>query len=234
MTWLAWTTFAVALLLAAVRIPAARRGENRLMLVLFLLFAAAILLSIKGPYLAIDAVIGGINLTNLVLRFIIYAVCLLLAVRIARAFGAYRAERALLGPFGLAALGLVGAGTVASFLLMDQAASSVGLRALDGDPWLDVYGALGRLYPTFTGIVLLPALVGAARTRGRAVLRTAAALLAGGYALLALTNTFILMPPGWTPVMQTMNYGTLLLLFGGLGVIWLASLQDRRARTAKA
>lgn len=229
MTWLAWTTFAVALALALVRVPAALRGENRLMLGLFALFACAILLSIGGPYVAIDGLLGGINLTNLLLRFIVYGVCLLLAVRISRAFAARGAEDALLGPWGLAALAAVAAGTVLSFLLMDRAPSSVGLTALDQDPWFDTYAALGRLYPTFTGVVLLPSLFRSASGGVRGALRAAAALLATAYILLACTNTFIIMPPTWGAVMQAMNYGTLLLLFSGLAVIWLAALVGRRA-----
>ena len=228
MTWLAWTTFAVALVLALVRVPAALRGENRLMLGVFGLFAAVILLSIGGPYVAIDGLLGGINLANLLLRFLVYGVCLLLAVRIARAFAARSAEDALLGPWGLAALAVVAAGTVLSFLLMRDAPSSVGLSALDGDPWLDVYAALGRIYPTFTGVVLLPSLVRSARGGIRGALRAAAGLLATGYVLLACTNTFLVMPPTWGLVMQVMNYGTLLLLFSGLAVIWLAAVRGRR------
>ena len=228
MTWLAWTTFAVALVLALVRVPAALRGENRLMLGLFTLFACAILLSIGGPYVAIDGLLGGINLANLLLRFLIYGVCLLLAVRISRAFAARGAEDALLGPWGLAALAAVAAGTVLSFLLMDQTSSSVGLAALNDDPWFDLYAALGRVYPTFTGVVLLPALCRSAAGRVRGPLRAAAALLAIAYVLLACTNTFILMPPTWGGVMQAMNYGTLLLLFSGLAVIWLAAVVGRR------
>ena len=234
MTWLAWTTFAVALVLALVRVPAALRGENRLMLGLFTLFACVILLSIGGPYVAIDSLLGGINLANLLLRFLVYGVCLLLAVRIARAFAARGAEDALLGPWGLSALALVGAGTVLSFLLMEQAPSSVGLAALDHDPWFDLYGTLGRLYPTFTGVVLLPSLFRSARGAVRGPLRAAAALLATAYILLACTNTFILMPPSWGGLMQVMNYGTLLLLFSGLAVIWLAAVLGRRRAARSA
>ncbi|WP_077490810.1 hypothetical protein [Sinomonas mesophila] len=235
MTWLAWTTFAVALVLALVRVPAALRGENRLMLGLFALFAAAILLSIGGPYVAIDSLLGGINLANLLLRFIIYGVCLLLAVRVSRAFAARGAEGVLLGPWGLAALAVVAAGTVLSFLLMNQMPSSVGLSALDNDPWFDVYAGLGRIYPTFTGVVLLPSLFRSARGGVRGPLRAAAGLLGTAYVLLACTNTFVLMPTGWTGVMQVMNYGTLLLLFSGLAVIWIAAVRGRRrARTAPA
>jgi hypothetical protein len=235
MTALAWITFAVALLLAVVRVPAAVRGENRLMVWLFALFAAAILLSIEAPYLAIDAALGGVNLANLILRFLIYGVCLLLAVRVARAFGSRTAEHALFGPWGLAALALVGAGTVASFLLMGLQPSSVGLRGGMDEFWFGIYAALGRVYPTFTGVVLIPALVRAAASQAVGALRLAAGLLAAGYTLLIFTNLFPVMPTSWVAVMQGMNYSVLLLLFSGLAVIWIAGMQSRRSpRTASA
>ncbi|GAB3269860.1 hypothetical protein GCM10027449_04340 [Sinomonas notoginsengisoli] len=228
MTWLAWITFGLALVLAAVRIPAAVRGQNRLMLGLFALIAGAVLLSIQGPYLAIDAALGGFNLTNLVLRFLLFAISLLLAVRIARAFNARDAQHILLGPWGLAALGLVCVGTVVSFLLMGAVPSSVGLGAGEDEHWFEAYASLGRVYPTFTGLVLLPCLVRAVRLRGLGVLRSAAALLAAGYVLLALTNLFPLMPDEWVAAKQTMNYGSLLLLLTGLATIWMASVVTRR------
>ncbi|WP_430297167.1 hypothetical protein [Sinomonas sp. B1-1] len=233
MTWLAWITFGIAVLLAVVRIPAALRGENRLMMWLFTLFAATILLSIERPYLAIDALLGGVNLANLLLRFFIYAVCLLLAVRIARAFGSRGAEAALYGPWGLGALGVVAAGTVASFLLMGLQPSSVGLHEGTDEVWFGVYAALGRVYPTFTGVVLIPSLFRATVGAALPALRVAAGLIGAGYTLLIFTNLFPLMPLSWVPVMQTMNYSVLLLLFAGLTVIWVASLQARR-RAASA
>lgn len=232
MTWLAWLTFGLALVLALVRIPAALRGENRLMLGLFALVAAAVLLSIQGPYLAIDAALGGFNLTNLILRFLLFGIALLLAVRVARAFSARAAHHVLLGPWGLAALGLVCAGTVLSFLLMGLVPSSVGLGAGEQEAWFEAYAALGRVYPTFTGLVLLPCLVRAARRPGLGVLRSSAALLAAGYVLLTLTNVFPLMPDAWVAAKQTMNYGSLLLLLAGLATVWVAGLVARRRAAA--
>lgn len=228
MTVLAWVTFALAAALALVRIPSALRGENRLMFALFSLIAFAILLSISGPYLAIDAALGGINLANLLLRFLIYAITLLLAVRVARAFAARTAQHALLGPWGLGALALVGVGTVMSFLLMGLFPSSVGLGAGDNQAWFDVYGELGRVYPGFTGVILLPSLLRALRESILPTLRVAAGLLAAGYILLALTIVFPLMPDDWVAARQAMNYSSLLFLLTGLATIWIAGLRARR------
>lgn len=232
MTWLAWVTFAVALALALVRIPAALRGQNRLMLWLFTLIAAAVLLSIEGPYLVIDRLVGGFNVANLMLRFLLYGITLLLAVRIARAFGARGAQHALLGPWGLAALGFIGAATVAAFVLLDPGPSSVGMGGEANDVWFNVYATLGRVYPAFTGVVLLPCLFRTVREGPRTVLRVAALLLAVGYILLALTNTFTWLPPSAVPLMQAVNYTTLLFLLSGLATIWIAGLIARRRAAA--
>ncbi|GHG53670.1 hypothetical protein GCM10012320_24430 [Sinomonas cellulolyticus] len=228
MTWLAWVTFGVALVLALVRIPAALRGQSQLMLWLFALLAGAVLLSIEGPYLAIDHFLGGFNLANLLLRFLLYGITLLLAVRIAQAFGARGAQRVLLGPWGLAALGVVGGATVCSFVLLDPGASSVGLHGEATDIWFTVYSTLGRVYPGFTGVVLLPCLFRAVRRAPHRMLRAAALLLAAGYTLLALTNTFTLLPPSAVPLMEAVNYSTLLLILSGLATIWIGGLVARR------
>lgn len=228
MTGLAWITFGLALALAVVRIPAALRRENRLMLWLFALVAMAVLLSIEGPYLAIDAALGGINLANLILRFLLYGICLLMAVRISRAFNARRAHRILLGPWGLAALATAGVGTVVSFLLLGRMPSSVGLGVADDLQWFELYAALGRIYPSFTGLVLVPCLVRTTWAPGLTALRSSAAVLAAGYILLASTNVFPLMPPSWVAARQMMNYSAVLLLLAGLAIIWVAGLAARR------
>jgi hypothetical protein len=231
-TVLAWITFGLALVLAVVRIPAALRGENRLMLVLFALLAFAVLLSIQDPYLAIDHVLGGINLANLLLRFLLYAIALLLAVRISQAFAARGARHALLGPWGLGALAVVGAATVTSFLLMGLVPSSVGLGAADNHAWFDVYSALGRLYPSFTGVVLLPCLLRAVRNSGFIMLRASAGLLAAGYLMLTMTNLFPVMPDDWVAARQAMNYSAILFLLTGLACIWMAGIIARRRAVA--
>src|SRR5450830_1451096 len=77
---LQWTTLGVCAVLALARVPSALRGENRLMFGILVLMTLAILLSMQGPYLAIDHVLGGSNLTNLILRFVIFGAILLIGV----------------------------------------------------------------------------------------------------------------------------------------------------------
>ncbi len=71
---LQWSTLAVCCAAAVARIPSAVRGENRSLFYIFVLATLAILLSIDGPYVAIDGLLGGSNVANLVLRFVLFAV----------------------------------------------------------------------------------------------------------------------------------------------------------------
>ncbi|WP_422935691.1 hypothetical protein [Sinomonas sp. P47F7] len=228
MTWLAWATFAVTAVLALVRVPDAVRGRNRSLCAFFALLAFAILLSLPGPYVATDALLGGQNFANLLLRFIIYGVALLLALRVAAAFAARRAARLLTGPWGLGFLAACSALLVVSFVLSGPGASAAGFMGHDVWPWTPLYGTLGRVYPSFTGIAVLPALWGAAGRPGRASLRVAAALLWAGYVLLAISNIITVLPAEALSLAQAINYGTILFVCAGLALVWLSSLAARR------
>jgi hypothetical protein len=234
MIWLQWVTCAIVTALVLTRLPAFLRGRNRLMFWLMTLLDLVILLSIEGPYLLVDRLLGGHNMANLLLRFIIFGFCLLLSVRVARAFSGFRAERVLLGPIGLGLLGVASLVLVASFVLAGLTTSSVGFFTPDLQFWPAVYGTVGRLYPTFTGLVVLPVLAGTVRRRGPATLRTAAGLLALGYVALALSNIITVLPKEALWLSQTINYGTILLLCAGLTLIWASSLAARLSRRTVA
>ena len=228
--WLQWATCAVVTVLVLTRLPALLRGHNRLMFWLLTLLDLAVLLSIEGPYLVLDQLLGGHNTANLLLRFIIFGFCLLLGVRVARAFSGFRAERILLGPIGLGLLGVASAILVASFVLAGLTTSRVGFFTADLELWPAVYGTMGRLYPTFTGLVLLPVLTETVRRRGPGLLRAAAAALALGYIALAFSNIITVLPKEALWLSQTINYGTILLLCLGLTLVWISSLVGRFRR----
>ena len=149
---LQWTTLAVSALVAVARIPSTVRGENRSLFGIFAMMTLAILLSIQGPYLVIDQALGGINLANLLLRFVIFGVIFFMGIRISRGFDAKDAYRLITGRTGMAVLAGISAVALTLFFMMDTSGSSAGLTGGVGtNPWnspvLEYYGPAGRAYP---------------------------------------------------------------------------------------
>lgn len=234
---LQWSTLTLCAALAAARIPSALRGENRTVFYIFALMTLAILLSIEAPYRAIDSALGGINVTNLVLRFVIFAAIYFVGIRITKGFGAEDGYRLITGPVGLAALGVISAGVAAAFFMMDTGGSSAGMSNLDLQDsrnryLLELYAAGGRAYPAYVSLVLLPAMLRAIRSTLPALVRLAAFLLAAGSVAIALTLLFPIVPEQMGAVKFVLNYTAVLCFVIGLGLIWMARLQARR-RTAR-
>ncbi|HET6269475.1 MAG TPA: hypothetical protein VFE00_05290, partial [Arthrobacter sp.] len=113
---LQWTTLAVCGIVAIARIPSALRGQNRSLFSVYVLITLAILLSIEAPYVAVDQALGGTNIANLILRFLIFAAIFFLGLRMARAFGANNALRLITGPVGMVMLGASSLVVVGVFL----------------------------------------------------------------------------------------------------------------------
>lgn len=235
---LAWATLVICGITALARIPSALRGENRSLFFLFLLMTLAILLSMRAPYEAVDHILGGINIANVLLRFIIFAFILVLGFRVARGFGAADALRLITGRVGMAVLAFSSLVIVVVFLMMDTAGSSTGLVGLSGRSasnavLVEFYGAAGRLYPAYVTLALLPAMVRALASTLPVLVRAGAALLALGSIAITLTLLFPLNPPALGFVEFIINYTALLCLVLGLVLIWLGSITARRAARKK-
>jgi hypothetical protein len=230
---LQWSTLATCGLIAAARVPSAIRGENRSLFYIFALMTAAILLSIEAPYIAIDAALGGMNLANLLLRFIIFAAIYFVGIRVTRGFGADHAYRLITGRAGMVVLLVISLVMVGVFFLIDTAGSSAGLSATSGKNALngvlvEYYGAAGRAYPTYVSLVLLPAMVRAVGSRLPVLVRLAAGLLAVGGVAIALTLFFPVVPPEWGSVRFVVNYTAVLCFVVGLALIWAARVRNKR------
>lgn len=235
---LQWTTLAVCGITALARIPSALRGENRSLFFLFSLMTLAVLLSIGAPYEAIDHILGGMNIANLVLRFLIFGALFILAFRVARGFGAKDALRLITGPIGLAVLAFSSLVVLVVFLMMDTAGSSAGLRGLadrsaSNAVLVEFYGAAGRLYPAYATLALLPAMVRALASKLPVLVRAGAALLA--LASIAITSTllFPVFPPALDFLKFVLNYTAVLCLVLGLALIWIGSITAKRAAKKK-
>ena len=230
---LQWSTLAICALVAAARIPSTLRGENRSLFGIFALMTLAILLSIQGPYLAIDRALGGINLANLVLRFVIFGAIFFMGIRISKGFGAEDAYKLITGRPGIVVLAAISACMLALFFMMDTNGSSAGLTGVVGtDPWnsamLEYYGAAGRAYPAYVTLALLPAMVRAVASRLPALVRVAAGLLGFGAVATGLTLLFPLIPPSLGHIEFIINYTAVLCFVVGLALIWVAKVVNGR------
>ncbi|AOT03529.1 hypothetical protein [Arthrobacter sp. U41] len=233
---LQWTTLAVCGLVAIARIPGALRGENRSLFFVYAFMTVAIILSIEAPYLAVDGVLGDMNLANLILRFIIFGTIFALGLRIARAFSADDALRLITGPPGIAFAGVASVAVVVVFLMMDTAGSSAGLIAVyDKDArnaaLVEYYGAAGRLYPAYITLALFPAMVRTVRSSLPGLVRLGAALLALGSVAITLSLLSPVIPESLAYLRFVLNYTAILCLVVGLAVIWLSKIvAGRRER----
>lgn len=237
---LQWVTLAACGLAAVARIPSAIRGENRSLLCIFGLMTFAILLSIEAPYVAIDQVLGGFNLANLVLRFVIFAALFFVGVRTTRGFGDDRAYRTLTGLVGKVALAVTSLAVIAIFAMMDSTGSSAGLVSVSGrDAWhyalVEYYGAAWRAYPAFVAVVLLPTLIRASGSRHLPLMVRAAAGLFGVGSVAAIsTLLFPVIPDSWDPVEFVINYTAILCFVLGLVLIWGAKVLSNRSARRRA
>ena len=231
---LQWTTLAVCSVVALARIPSAIRGENRSLFFIYAFMTVAILLSIDAPYLAVDQVLGGTNLANLLLRFIIFGAVLLAGYRIAKAFDAQRSIRLIIGPVGIGVLSLIGIATLALFLLADTSGSVTGLTTLpsrspENAVLIEAYAAAGRLYPSYVAACILPATYRTISQRLPAAIRAGALLLTVAFSSIALGSFFPLIPSEVGYVKAIINYVALLCLALGLAAVWVSSLMAGRS-----
>jgi len=236
---LQWSTLSVCGFAALARIPSAVRGENRSLFYIFILATLAILLSIDGPYVAIDSVLGGVNITNLILRFVIFAVIFFIGLRFVKAFGAQECRRWLVGLPGVLVFGLVAAVMVAFFAMMDSSGSSAGLAAVSkrssqNAQLVEYYGAAGRAYPAYVSLILLPAMLRAVASRLPALVRAGALLLAVGGISLALSLLFPFIPAQLSSLRFMINYGAALCFVLGLGAFWIARVRATQLATRKS
>ncbi|GAA2131603.1 hypothetical protein [Arthrobacter humicola] len=236
---LQWTTLAVCGVVTLARIPSALRGQNRSLFSIFALMTLAILLSIDAPYLAVDRALGGMNIANLVLRFVIFAAIFFLGLRVARGFSANDALRLITGPVGISVAAAASLVVIAVFLMMDTAGSSAGLVGVAAKDHrnaalVEYYGAAGRLYPAFITAALFPAMVRTFRSRLPVLVRSSAALLALGTVAISLSLLSPVIPPSLGFLRFVFNYTAILCLVLGLCLVWIAKTLAVRAPKKQA
>lgn len=236
---LQWSTLIICSVALLLRVPDAVQGRNRTVFGILVLATLCSLLSVPGPYEAIDAALGGWNLTHLILRFLVFAAVLLVGLRIARGLADQRGYRLIAGPAGRWALAVSCAAVAGTFALMDTRGSAVGLLGIADNGGHNVvlapfYAAAGRTYPAFVSLALLPALLATARSQLPRMVRAGAVLTSLGAvaAVLGLPASFA--PDSWIPAQLTVNYLAVLGYVLGLCLFWVSGLVANKSGNARA
>jgi hypothetical protein len=219
-----WMALALCVLGALLRVPGVRRGRGRMIFAALVLLSVAVGLSLPPIYLAVDGVLGGSNAANLIVRLSLYAVFVLLGLRMAAAFGASRARSLIVGPVGITVLLLTVAATVVLFILSDLPRSSTGLAAYSGQKTVEQYAGIGRLYPGYVAACLVWPALSAARCPGsRPVYRVACSMLAAGFTLVVCFAGLRLLDGVVLGVFEVlMPFAAILLVVLGLTLIWFS------------
>ncbi|MCC9144146.1 MULTISPECIES: hypothetical protein [unclassified Arthrobacter] len=168
---------AVAAVFTLVRLPLAVQGRNP-MLFWGLAFATiGVALSIPSIYLPVDALLGGTNQANLILRYATYGVVAMIGGSAAAAFRAPRVRGLILGIPGLAVLAATAITTTVLFSMCDLPVSSPGLNGYMGQESVWAYSVLGRVYPAYIAACLIIPAFRVVVTARPAALRIGSALI---------------------------------------------------------
>ena len=228
MAVLEWATLIVCCTVLLLRVPDALRGRNRTVFGILLLATLCSLLAVSGPYEAIDQTLGGWNVTNLILRYLVFATVLLIGRRVTKGLGAAWGYRFLAGRPGRWALGISCLAIAMVFLLMDTRGSSAGLEDLSSAGRNAVlgplYAAAGRSYPAFVSVVLVPPLVEAIQSRLPPLVRAGALATFVGAVAAVLSVPASFSPPSWELGQHLANYSAVLGYVLGLALFWFAGL----------
>jgi len=236
---LQWGTLIISTVVLLLRVPDAIQGRNRTVFLILVLATLCSLLSVPGPYEAIDGALGGWNLAHLILRFLVFAAVLLVGLRVARGLADEPGYRLIAGPAGRWALALSAVAVALTFFLMDTRGSSSGLLGIadKGGPnavLAPFYAAAGRIYPAFVSVALLPALLATARSRLPRLVRAAALLTCLGALATAFTIPASFATKDWLLAQQTVNYLAVLGYVLGLGLFWASGLAAKESHNARA
>lgn len=235
---LEWGTLMICGVVTLLRLPDALHKRNRTVFGIMFLATLCSFLSVPGPYTAIDGALGGRNLTNLILRFIVFGMVFLVGLRLAKGLGAARARRLITGPVGRWTLAVACLAVAVTFLLMDTRGSSVGLQNLTDNGrnavLAPIYAAAGRSYPALVSLVLLPPLLATVRSALPRLVRAGAALTFVGAAAAIASIPASFAPGSWDAVRLTVNYAAVLGYVLGLLVFWFSGQVSRPPHNAPA
>ncbi|MET4060624.1 hypothetical protein ABIB35_002175 [Arthrobacter sp. UYP6] len=220
---LQWIAFGVTVFFGLLRLPGAIRGENRGLFCALIILAVVMALSIPPFYLAVDSVLGGVNIANLLIRYCSFATVVILGAKVAAAFNAPRVQRLIAGQSGLTVLGLAAAAVAVLFFVSDLPESSPALAAYWDQGTVNAYGDTSRLYQAYVAACLVPALaLCSADRRRRKDIRISAGLMSLGGVLTVVHSLLILSLWDMQLVVldRVLPYTAVIVISIGLALIW--------------
>ncbi|MBG0739395.1 hypothetical protein IV500_08330 [Paeniglutamicibacter antarcticus] len=237
---LQWVALGACLFCAAWRVPATLRGRNTGLFWAFVLLSVAVGLSLPEIYLVVDAGLGGRNIANLAIRFALYAIFYILAVKFAAAYRSASSARLIRGPVGISLLALISVATLVLFLLSDLPSTSVGLQSYSNQPSVQAYGLLGRLYPAYAAACLIrPTALAAvsAGAAGRKTAATAAGLICSAFIMVLLLTAMQIAAaavPLVSQLIALLSYTAIVCMALGLSFTWISLRMEQRRKSQGA
>lgn len=231
---LQWLALAVCVVLAAIRVPRMLRRQNRSLFWIYLSMAFCVALSIPSIYLPVDALLGGENLANVLLRVSLFAVFFLLTAKVAKAYNSPKASRLVRGPVGLCTLALCSAGVWWAYLASDFQYSLTGLDGAEETFSVRAYRLFAVLYPAYAAAVVVGPTAKAAFTRKMLIDRLAALFMCIGFALVVSTALLWPFEGPIDTILAVISFGSILFVAAGLTLVWLSWLRNHRLTTPPA
>ncbi|MEV8181593.1 hypothetical protein [Specibacter sp. NPDC078692] len=231
---LQWSALIVCLACTLWRAPSLLKGRNRGLSWAFVLATVSVALSLPEIYLPVDALLGGVNLANVVLRLSMLGVFFLLTFKVAAAYNSPLAQTLIRGPLGVTVLAVSALGLFVSYVLADVDGSSTGLVAFTHQPALNAYQWFGIAYIGYAAACAVVATAKAAFSRRPVVDRVAAFFLLVGFSLVCATVPLRI--PRWAnwQAVDIMTFSAILFVALGLVLVWLSFIRRPVAVTTQA
>ncbi|MCW1249629.1 hypothetical protein ODZ83_05415 [Acaricomes phytoseiuli] len=190
-------------------------------------------LGIQPIYTAVDSWLGGVSVANLLLRFISFALFLLLGKILARVYtDSLVAEWLIAGRPGLWACGLASGLTLGAFLLgaFDNSSGQLAQNAASV-----VYTLTWRFYLSYVSAVLLSVLIPVVFDITRSdSFRWSAILQSLGYLMVFLIPFATLAKIGqlWDSdhFVRVLTYGSVIFVAAGFMIGWIVARRERQAQ----
>lgn len=222
---LQWTALFVCIGCSVWRFPAMLKGRNRSLFWSFVAASMCVALSIPGVYLPVDALLGGNNFANVILRLSLFSIFFLISAKIAAAYESATAVKLVRGPIGIAVLIVCSTGIWITYFLSDLRGSSTGLEGFFDQPSVSYYMRFGFIYMAYVAACLVVPTAKAALSQRQVLDRVAASFMSLGFVLVCLTIPVQFSPLHDSSIMKIISFSSIICVAAGLAMVWISFLR---------